>query len=110
MPSVTLPHAEVVGRSIIDVAVAAKAVASKGAWRCCCQGIHLTSSRRTHVASCGAWSGEARRLVKAGGLYLNNKRVGSAGDVVVPEALLEQRVALLRTGKRKTTLLRVRDV
>lgn len=57
--------------------------------------------------ACPRPAGEARRLVKAGGLYLNNVRVASVADVVPAEALLDDRVALLRTGKRKTTLLRV---
>lgn len=51
--------------------------------------VGLTSSR-----------GEARRLIKQGGLYVNDKRVESLEDVIDKESLTPEGI-LLRAGKKK---------
>ena len=51
--------------------------------------VGLTSSR-----------GEARRLIKQGGLYVNDQKVDSLDDVINEESLTPDGI-LLRTGKKK---------
>jgi tyrosyl-tRNA synthetase len=53
--------------------------------------------------------GQARKDVEAGGVYLNNVRVGDAKLVLGPEHLLFGRYALLRKGKRNYALLQIAD-
>ena len=80
VPSAELPRDQVVGKPVLDVVAAAKMTASKG---------------------------EARRLVQQGGLSLNNAKV--VPDRVFSEAdLIEDRLAVLRSGKKKYFVLRVR--
>ena len=45
--------------------------------------------------------GEARRLVKQGGAYLNGERVESFEDLVTLEHMDEKGTILLRAGKKK---------
>ncbi len=81
IPSAELPRAEVVGQPVIDVAVAAGFLKSKG---------------------------EARRLVQGGGLSLNNAKVSDPAATVAPETPVEGKVLLLRQGKKNYFLLRLR--
>ncbi len=75
------PSCEVtVGQSLVDVAVAAGVARSRG---------------------------EARRLLKEGGLYLNNRRVEDPDASLSPADLLHGRYAVLRRGKATQVLLRV---
>ena len=79
VPSAELPREKVIGQSVLDVVAAAKMTASKG---------------------------EARRLAQQGGLSLNNEKV--APDRVFSEAdLVDQRLAVLRSGKKKYFVLRL---
>ncbi|MBQ9431234.1 MAG: tyrosine--tRNA ligase [Kiritimatiellae bacterium] len=78
--SATLPAAEVIGKSLIDVTAAAKMFASKG---------------------------EARRMIQQGGVSVNNVKVPSIERVFVAEDLIEGRVAVLRSGKKNFFLLKV---
>lgn len=55
---------------------------------------------------CGS-RGEARRLAKSGGLYLNNVRVGSVDDVVSEEMIVDGRIVVLRSGKRRYHIVKV---
>jgi len=48
---------------------------------------------------------EARRLIQGGGLYLNNRRVGS-DSVVSERALASETMLVLRTGKKNYRLVR----
>lgn len=79
IPSVQLPASELVGKAVIDLAVAVGACPSKG---------------------------EARRLVKAGGLYLNSVRVEAPDAKVEAHHLLDGAAALLGAGKKKMFVLR----
>lgn len=80
VPSAQLPRDQVVGQSVIDVAVASGFVKSKG---------------------------DARRLIQGGGLSLNNVKVTDLSATVPPEAPVEGKVLLLRQGKKNYFLLRV---
>jgi len=50
--------------------------------------------------------GEARRLIKSGGLYLNNERVETEDTKLTERALASNRIAVVRTGKKNYHLLR----
>lgn len=79
-PSTLLSRADVEGKALLDVVVAAKMLASKG---------------------------EARRLIKNGGLYLNNQKVQDANVVVQSTDLIEGKMLLLAAGKRNKMLVRI---
>ena len=49
----------------------------------------------------------ARRLVDNGGVYLNNIRVESPTDLVSPKDLIEDKLLLLRSGKKKYHLVEI---
>ena len=50
--------------------------------------------------------GEAKKLIKNGGAYLNNNKVTDMGLVVNSEHLASETVMVLRSGKKKYTLIR----
>ncbi len=79
-PSCELPRAQVVGQPLADVAVAAGLVASKGA---------------------------ARRLIADGGFYVNNERMTDAAACVSPSQAIEDRLLVLRQGKRNYRLVKL---
>ncbi|GBG28582.1 Tyrosine--tRNA ligase, mitochondrial [Hondaea fermentalgiana] len=82
-PRVTLSREQVQDRTAIDVFAAAKAVASKS---------------------------EAKRLAASGGLYVQNHRVPDASYTLdLARDAAEGRVILLRSGKRKYTIVSVQD-
>jgi len=80
VPSCTLPRAAVAGQPVVQVATAAG----------------LCKSRS-----------EARRLIESGGCYVNNGRVAEVDAVVAPEALIEGRLVVLRSGRKRYQLVRV---
>ncbi len=51
--------------------------------------------------------GEARRLIAAGGAYVNNVRVEDASQTVSVTQLIGGRFAVLRTGKKQYHLVRM---
>ena len=51
--------------------------------------------------------GEARRLVKSGGVYLNNVRVVDEGRSVTLQDCIEGRLLVLRKGKKNYRLVQV---
>lgn len=51
--------------------------------------------------------GEVRRMIKNGGVYLNNVKVGDQGRVVEPADLIEGRLLLVAAGKKNKMLIRV---
>lgn len=79
VPFVTMTSSDVVGASVVDVAVAAGVSASKG---------------------------DAKRLLKAGGMYLNNERA-NPGARVGADALIGGEALLLRSGRKKHFLVHV---
>ncbi len=94
---IELARNEVVDKNLIDVFTAAKFGVSKSKFR---SGKEI--SRTTNLFL----SGEIRRLLQAGGIYVNNKPISkdsplTAGDVV-------NNMILLRTGKKNYRLIRVK--
>lgn len=53
--------------------------------------------------------GEGKRLIKEGGAYLNNKRVTDPGQTLADAGALDQGVFVLRSGKKKYHLVKVRN-
>ena len=54
-----------------------------------------------------ASKGEARRMIKNGGLYLNNQRVDDDGPFT-GDSLLTDSMAVIRKGKKNYHLIRIR--
>ncbi|KAI9093782.1 tyrosine-tRNA ligase [Phlyctochytrium arcticum] len=79
---VSVPAEEFVGQSIVHAAVNAKAVKSQTA---------------------------AKKLIVAGGMYLNNVKVTQADRVLSRDDLLDGVVCLLRTGKQNQTVVELRQ-
>ena len=52
--------------------------------------------------------GEVRRMVKNGGVYLNNAKAADDKRVVAAGDLIEGRLALVAAGKKNKMLIRVR--
>lgn len=78
--SAELRRDAVVGKPVIEVATAAGLCASKG---------------------------EARRMVQQGGLYVNNTRIAELMQVVAAADLIEDRLMVLRAGKKSFHLVKV---
>ena len=78
VPTTTLRYEEVVGRPAVELAV-----------------------------QCGACNSnaDAKRLIKSGGLYVNNQRVESAEEDVRPDAWIEGEACVVRSGKKKYFLV-----
>jgi tyrosyl-tRNA synthetase len=51
-------------------------------------------------------NGEARRTIKEGGAYVNNRRVGEIDQTLTDRDLASQSILVLRRGKKKYALLR----
>ncbi|KXZ43833.1 hypothetical protein GPECTOR_79g112 [Gonium pectorale] len=81
-PSATLSRGSVAGATLADVMAAVKLQPSKSA---------------------------ARKLIKGGGVYLNNQKVTEELYVVQPGDLIDGRLMLLAAGKKNKMLLRVVD-
>lgn len=80
MPSAAMGRAEVVGAGILNVMVQSGLQKSKG---------------------------EARRLIKGGGAYLNNKKISNEKLCLSDEDLVGGKLLLLAAGKKNKLLLRV---
>ncbi len=80
VPSVEISSNRLVNMTVIDVAVEAGLSKSKG---------------------------EARRLIESGGLYVNNVRVNDMKTVVKSSVVIDGKLLILRSGKKKFYLVRV---
>ncbi|KAA8491097.1 Tyrosine--tRNA ligase [Porphyridium purpureum] len=80
MRSYTCDRAQLVGQPVVDVLVSAE----------------LQKSR-----------GEARRLLKNGGVYVNNARITDVDAVIEEAQLLDGRILLLAAGKKNKLVVRV---
>jgi len=60
------------------------------------------------LVECGTFSskGEARRMIKSGGLYLNNERVEADDTKLTGDSLCTERIAVVRKGKKHYHLLK----
>ncbi|GLD93447.1 hypothetical protein PINS_up002039 [Pythium insidiosum] len=81
-PLFSLLRDQVVGQALVDVAVRCGAAKSKA---------------------------EARRLIKGGGVYLNQARVTSDAVVLTPADLVDDSILLLRVGRRNNYLVQIDD-
>jgi tyrosyl-tRNA synthetase len=80
VPSCSLSHHEVLNLSLVDLSVAAGLLESKSA---------------------------ARRMLKQGGLYLNNTRVDGESKRIEAEDIVDGKVILLSAGKKNKVLVRI---
>lgn len=78
--SVDLPAAEVMGKKVIDLLVKLSLVDSKG---------------------------EARRLIKGGGVYLNNEKIQDEMDEIHSAHLIDETFLLLAVGKKQKGIVRI---
>lgn len=49
----------------------------------------------------------ARRLLKQGGVYLNNNRVDSESKRIEPQDIVDDKVLLLSAGKKNKVVVRI---
>ena len=82
MPSYEITLAEVLGMKLIDLMVATGLQKSKG---------------------------DARKLIKNGGVYLNNASVSDENGTVLKENLIGERLLLLAVGKKNKCIVRVKS-
>ncbi len=80
MPSCELPFAAAIQMKIIDLVVAA--------------GLQTTK-------------GEARRLIRNGGVYINNQKIEDENQSVSKDMMIDERFILVATGKKNKTLIRL---
>jgi tyrosyl-tRNA synthetase len=80
MPGLQLAQSEVVGHKVVDLLVSAGLQPSKG---------------------------EARRLIRNGGVYLNNVKVDDEAMALELSHLIEGRMLLLAAGKKNKVLIRI---
>jgi len=80
VPSAELGREVVEGAAVLEVAVAAGLCGSKG---------------------------QARRLIASGGLYVNNRRVGSVEEPVQAADIVDGKLVVLRSGKRNFHLVKI---
>ncbi len=81
MPSCTLKLSDSLNNKLIEVLTQVEMAASKG---------------------------EARRLIKNGGVYLNNKKITDENRTLLAEDLIDDRLFLLGVGKKKKMLVRIK--
>ncbi|KAK6911415.1 Aminoacyl-tRNA synthetase, class Ic [Dillenia turbinata] len=80
VPSCSLSYDEVLNNSLVDLSVSTGLLESKSA---------------------------ARRLLKQGGLYLNNDRVDTEGKRIEAEDIVDGKVLLLSAGKKNKVVVRI---
>ena len=79
-PTESRPRARVVGADLISLAVDVGAFKSKG---------------------------EARRMIKSGGMYVNQQRVSESARVIEEADLVDGSLLVLRVGRKKFTVVEV---
>lgn len=53
--------------------------------------------------------GDARRLIRNGGVYINNEKIEDENCIIDDNMLIDNRLVLLAAGKKNKMLLRIRD-
>jgi tyrosyl-tRNA synthetase len=81
MPNVSIPANEVIGRSYADLASSSGLLSSKG---------------------------EANRMLKNGGAYLNNDKITDPSYQIAKKDLIEEKYLLLGAGKKKKILITIK--
>ncbi len=56
-----------------------------------------------------ASKGEARRLIRNGGVYINNEKIDNENCIVDDKFLIDQRLMLLAAGKKNKMLIRINE-
>ena len=51
--------------------------------------------------------GEARRLIESGGMYINNVRVPDVNVSIESASIIEGRILVLRSGRKKFFLVKI---
>lgn len=80
MANSKLPESAVVGQKLVDVVVEAGLQSSKG---------------------------EARRLIRNGGVYLNNEKIIDENGIIQKKDLIDGRLLLIAAGKKNKILIRI---
>ncbi|XP_065868226.1 tyrosine--tRNA ligase, chloroplastic/mitochondrial-like [Euphorbia lathyris] len=80
VPSCSLAYVQVINLSLVDLSVSSGLLETKSA---------------------------ARRLLKQGGLYLNNSRVDSEGKRIEADDIVDGKVLLLSAGKKNKVVIRI---
>ncbi|RWR76577.1 Aminoacyl-tRNA synthetase [Cinnamomum micranthum f. kanehirae] len=80
IPSCSLAYERVLNASLVDLSVSTGLLASKSA---------------------------ARRLLKQGGLYLNNRRIDSDGKIIEASDIVDGKLLLLSAGKKNKMVVRI---
>ncbi|XP_008801775.2 tyrosine--tRNA ligase, chloroplastic/mitochondrial-like [Phoenix dactylifera] len=80
VPSCSLAYGQVLNSSLVDLSVSTGLLSSKSA---------------------------ARRLMKQGGLYLNNRRVDNEAKVIEAGDIVDEKVLLLSAGKKNKMVIRI---
>ena len=80
VPSCSMPYNQVLNTSLVDLSVSTGLMETKSA---------------------------ARRLLKRGGLYLNNSRVDSEAKKVEPQDIVDGKILLLSAGKKNKMVVRI---
>lgn len=109
-PVSAVARGDVADRPLVDLCVRVGAAKSKGApvladfFRL---GLWRTDLVCWYGGVAVAVAAECRRLIKGGGLYLNNEKVESETLVVASNMLLDGKLLLLRTGRRNNFIVQV---
>jgi tyrosyl-tRNA synthetase len=69
------------------------------------EGLQVTSLAVS--AGLAKGTGDARRLIEGGGLYLNNRRVEQAADIVTLSSAIDGKVVVLRRGAREYRVIQL---
>lgn len=81
MPSIEMAMMEVKGKKLVDLLVTTQLTPSKS---------------------------EAKRMIKNGGVYLNNQQMSREDKIIEPEDIFEGRLLLLSIGKKNKMLVKVK--
>jgi len=68
-----------------------------------------TFSELAHQVGLLKSKGEANRLIKGGGAYINNEKVSETTKLIGPDDLIDQCFLLLGSGKKKKMLIAISD-
>lgn len=82
MPSYAIPRDEVINMKLIDLIAKIGLQPSKG---------------------------EARKLIRNGGVYVNNEKVNDENGIITTQNLIEDKLLLLAVGKKNKVLIRVEN-
>ncbi|RLN91076.1 hypothetical protein BBJ28_00009614 [Nothophytophthora sp. Chile5] len=107
-PVTTISRADVINQSLVDLAVRIGASKSKGK-------VYphnddpgpFLSIQRADLLGLMRPLAECRRLIKGGGVYLNNERVESDTLRVEAPMLLDEKMLVLRVGRRNNFIVQV---